>query len=106
MERGVVHLAPTADEPQVHVSEHVRVLLEDGLQLVEVPQHGIAVGSVRGFALTLGLSTALDLIVSRLYMHPSVWLLDGNAKPLMQMPAGTGTFETVPEQLEILRLQQ
>jgi hypothetical protein len=24
----------------------------------------------------------------------------------MQMPAGTGTFETVPEQLEILRLQQ
>ena len=27
-------------------------------------------------------------------------------KPLMQMPAGTGTFETVPEQLEILRLEQ
>ena len=25
---------------------------------------------------------------------------------LMQMPAGTGTFETVPEQLEILRLEQ
>jgi hypothetical protein len=23
----------------------------------------------------------------------------------MQMPAGTGTFETVPEQLEILRLE-
>jgi len=24
----------------------------------------------------------------------------------MQMPAGTGTFETVPEQLEVLHLEQ
>jgi thioredoxin-related protein len=43
---------------------------------------------------------------ARLLVYPSVWLFDGHAKPLMQMPAGTGTFETVPEQLEILRLQQ
>jgi thioredoxin-related protein len=43
---------------------------------------------------------------ARLLVYPSVLLLDGNGKPLMQMPAGTGTFETVPEQLEILRLQQ
>ena len=35
----------------------------------------LAVGGVRGFALTLGLATGLDLFVSRLYMHPSVWLL-------------------------------
>jgi thioredoxin-related protein len=42
----------------------------------------------------------------RALVYPSVWLLDGQGKPLMQMPAGTGTFETVPEQLEILRLQQ
>jgi hypothetical protein len=42
----------------------------------------------------------------RMLVYPSVWLFDGQAKPLMQMPAGTGTFETVPEQLEILRLQQ
>jgi len=41
----------------------------------------------------------------RALVYPSVWLLDGQAKPLMQMPAGTGTFETVPEQLEILRLE-
>jgi len=27
-------------------------------------------------------------------------------KPLMPMPAGTGTFETVDEQLEILNLVQ
>jgi hypothetical protein len=42
----------------------------------------------------------------RALVYPSVWLLDASAKPLIQMPAGTGTFETVPEQLEILRLQQ
>jgi thiol-disulfide isomerase/thioredoxin len=43
---------------------------------------------------------------ARQLVYPSVWLLDDQAKPLMQMPAGTGTFETVPEQLEILRLEQ
>ena len=43
---------------------------------------------------------------ARLLVYPSVWLLDANAKPLMQMPAGTGTFETVAEQLEILRLER
>lgn len=42
----------------------------------------------------------------RQLVYPSVWLLDPSGKPLMQMPAGTGTFETVPEQLEILRLEQ
>lgn len=42
----------------------------------------------------------------RQLVYPSVWLLDPKGKPLMQMPAGTGTFETVPEQLEILRLEQ
>jgi thiol-disulfide isomerase/thioredoxin len=43
---------------------------------------------------------------ARQLVYPSVWLFDADAKPLMQMPAGTGTFETVPEQLEILRLEQ
>lgn len=42
----------------------------------------------------------------RQLVYPSVWLLDGTPRPLMQMPAGTGTFETVEEQLEILRLVQ
>jgi thioredoxin-related protein len=42
----------------------------------------------------------------RLLVYPSVWLLDADLKPLMQMPAGTGTFQTVPEQLEILHLVQ
>ncbi|HEX9774970.1 MAG TPA: protein translocase subunit SecD [Actinomycetota bacterium] len=35
----------------------------------------LAVGSVRGFALMLGLATSLDIFISRLYMHPAVWLL-------------------------------
>lgn len=52
------------------------------------------------FMRTLGDERARQLV------YPSVWLLDGQGKPLMQMPAGTGTFETVPEQLEILRLEQ
>jgi len=43
---------------------------------------------------------------ARMLVYPSVWLLDGDARPLMQMPAGTGTFQTVPEQLEILHLEQ
>jgi thioredoxin-related protein len=43
---------------------------------------------------------------ARQLVYPSVWLLDGQGRTLMQMPAGTGTFETVPEQLEILRLEQ
>jgi thioredoxin-related protein len=42
----------------------------------------------------------------RRLVYPSVWLFNSQAKPLMQMPAGTGTFETVPEQLEILNLVQ
>lgn len=37
----------------------------------------LAVGSVRGFALMLGLSTTLDLIVSFLFMHPALTLLGG-----------------------------
>jgi thioredoxin-related protein len=52
------------------------------------------------FMATLGDERARQLV------YPSVWLLGGDGKPLMQMPAGTGTFETVPEQLEILRLEQ
>jgi len=43
---------------------------------------------------------------TRMLVYPSVWLFDPEFKPLMQMPAGTGTFETVDEQLEILNLVQ
>ena len=43
---------------------------------------------------------------TRMLVYPSVWLFDPQLKPLMQMPAGNGTFETVEEQLEILNLVQ
>ncbi len=56
--------------------------------------------SYKEYMATLGDERARQLV------YPSVWLLGGDGKPLMQMPAGTGTFETVPEQLEILRLEQ
>jgi thiol-disulfide isomerase/thioredoxin len=39
-------------------------------------------------------------------VYPTVWLLNAQLKPLMQMPAGAGTFMTVPEQIEILQLVQ
>jgi thiol-disulfide isomerase/thioredoxin len=43
---------------------------------------------------------------ARMLVYPSVWLFDPKMVPLMPMPAGTGTFETVEEQLEILNLVQ
>jgi thiol-disulfide isomerase/thioredoxin len=42
---------------------------------------------------------------ARALVYPNVWLLDQQARPLMQMPIGTGTFETVAEQLDVLRLE-
>lgn len=41
---------------------------------------------------------------TRVLTYPNIWLLNADGMPLMQMPTGAGTFETVPEQLEILRL--
>lgn len=41
----------------------------------------------------------------RALVYPCVWLLDQQPRPLMQMPTGAGTFETVAEQLGILRLE-
>jgi len=35
----------------------------------------LAVGSVRGFAYFLGISTAIDLLLAYCFMHPLVWLL-------------------------------
>ncbi|MFP5224936.1 MAG: preprotein translocase subunit SecD, partial [Actinomycetota bacterium] len=53
----------------------------------------LAVGGVRGFALMLGLSTTLDLLVSFLFMHPIVYLL-GQTKLLRNaksLAAGVAT---------------
>ncbi len=42
---------------------------------------------------------------TRALVYPSVWLLDQQARPLLQMPTGTGTFETVAEQIDVLHLE-
>jgi thioredoxin-related protein len=43
---------------------------------------------------------------ARLLVYPNIWLFDAALKPLMQMPSGAGTFETVAEQIEVLHLVQ
>ena len=50
--------------------------------------------------------TALGDERARQLVYPTVWLLDAQLKPLLQMPSGAGTFETVPEQIEVLQLVQ
>jgi preprotein translocase subunit SecD len=40
----------------------------------------LAVGSVRGFAYFLGISTAIDLLLAYCFMHPIVWLLSRRPK--------------------------
>lgn len=64
----------------------------------KTPQHGNL--PYAEFQKALGDERARQLV------YPSIWLLDAEARPLMQMPAGAGTFETVPEQIEILQLVQ
>jgi hypothetical protein len=50
--------------------------------------------------------TAIGDERTRQLIYPNIWLLDADLKPLLQMPSGAGTFETVPEQIEILQLVQ
>jgi preprotein translocase subunit SecD len=45
----------------------------------------LAIGSVRGFAFFLGLSTLLDLIIAYFYMHPMVSLM-ARRRGLVQAP--------------------
>jgi preprotein translocase subunit SecD len=45
----------------------------------------LAVGSVRGFAYFLGISTAIDLVLAYCFMHPLVWLL-ARRPALVRMP--------------------
>lgn len=65
--------------------------------LAAIVLYFLAVGSVRGFALTLGLSTALDLFVSRLFMHPAVWLLAQTKRFNESKTLGMGSVAGVGE---------
>ncbi len=96
-------LDKNADELRPHFAGWLIVDLRSSLR-VQAERLHIRVGSLSlpyaDFQRRIGDERARQLV------YPSVWLLDAALKPLMQMPAGTGTFETVPEQLEILRLEQ
>ncbi|MFN2590966.1 MAG: MMPL family transporter, partial [Actinomycetota bacterium] len=50
--------------------------------------YALAVGSVKGFALTLGLSTALDLFVVYFFKRPAVFLI--SRSPLLSNLRGVG----------------
>jgi hypothetical protein len=96
-------LAANATELIPHFSNYLIVDLRSSLA-VHADRLHIRVGNqslpYAEFQRSIGDERARQLV------YPSVWLFDASLKPLMQMPAGTGTFQTVPEQLEILRLEQ
>jgi len=48
----------------------------------------LAVGSVRGFAYFLAISTAIDLVLSYFFMHPLVWLM--SRRPALVRMKGIG----------------
>ncbi len=55
------------------------ILAADFVSLIgAVVLYVLAIGSVRGFALYLGLSTILDLFVAYFFMHPLVSLMARN----------------------------
>jgi preprotein translocase subunit SecD len=57
----------------------------------------LTVGSVRGFALFLGISTALDLILAVCFMHPAVTILSRRPH-LVRLPVfGIAVGLDVPE---------
>lgn len=96
-------LEANATELRPHFSNYLIVDLRSSLS-VHADRLHIRVGGqslpYAEFQRSIGDERARQLV------YPSVWLFDASLKPLMQMPAGTGTFQTVPEQLEILRLEQ
>jgi thiol-disulfide isomerase/thioredoxin len=97
-------LAANADELKPHFAKNWLVVDLRSTLSAQAPQLYFRIGDkvlpYADFQRSIGDERARQLV------YPSVWLFDAAAKPLMQMPAGTGTFETVPEQLEILRVEQ
>ena len=58
--------------------------------------YALAIGSVRGFALFLGIATALDLVVSFFFMHPLVSLLARRQRLVTLPVVGIGAGLDVP----------
>ena len=57
----------------------------------------VAVGSVKGFAFFLGLSTLLDLLVAYFFMHPLVSLMSRRASLVRAKPFGIAAGLDAPE---------
>jgi preprotein translocase subunit SecD len=57
----------------------------------------VAVGSVKGFAFFLGLSTLLDLLIAYLFMHPLVSLMSRRSTLVRMRPFGIGSGLDAPE---------
>jgi hypothetical protein len=92
-----------AAELKPHFAPYLFVELRGALTVTAQHLHFKLAGRVQPYAefmRSLGDERATRLV------YPTVWLLDAQPKPLMQMPAGAGTFMTVPEQIEVLQLQQ
>lgn len=72
-------------------------LAADGVTfLAAIILWAIAVGPVKGFALTLGISGLLDIGLLYFYAHPIVALVSRNRKATDMKSVGMGEFETVP----------
>ena len=57
----------------------------------------VAVGSVKGFAFFLGLSTILDLVVAYFFMHPAVSLMSRHPSLVGMRPFGMASGLDAPE---------
>ena len=57
----------------------------------------VAVGSVKGFAFFLGLSTALDVLVAYFFMHPLVSLMSRRSSLVRMRPFGIASGLDAPE---------
>lgn len=57
----------------------------------------LAAGSVRGFALFLGISTVIDLVLSYFFMHPLVYVMSRRPSLVRMKGVGIGAGLDVPE---------
>jgi len=74
------------------------ILAADLVSLIgAVVLYWLAIGSVRGFALFLGLSTILDLLVAYFFMHPLVSLMSRRSSLVRMRPFGIGSGLDAPE---------
>ncbi|MDQ3476354.1 MAG: protein translocase subunit SecD [Actinomycetota bacterium] len=83
--------------PRAWVSSRRTILSADAVSfLAAATLYVLAIGGVKGFAFTLGLSTVLDLVVVFLFTHPLVALLSRNATFSSPRVSGLGRLRVGP----------